>query len=144
MKKIFSVSLFLLFFCTTCAYAQQSNSDSLIMLLSKTKEDTTRVNLLSQLSFNYTFTDPDSTYLFAQEGHKLALSIGYTKGEMHCKVNLALFWWSVGDYATATKLLLQVLSFAHSQNDTSYQVEIYYGLAPCTEISMTMMKLSYI
>ena len=106
-------------------YAQQSDNDSLIMLLSKTKEDTTRVNLLSQLSWNYTFTDPDSTYLFAQEGHKLAQSIGYTKGEMHCKENLAVFWWTLGDYATATKLLLQVLSFAHSENDTSYQAEIY-------------------
>jgi two-component system NtrC family sensor kinase len=125
MKKIFSVSLFLSFFWTTCAYAQQSDNDSLIMLLSKAKEDTTRVNLLSQLSWNYSFTDPDSTYLFAQEGHKLAQSIGYTKGEMHCKVDLSVFWWSLGDYATATKLLLQVLSFAHSQNDIPYQVEIY-------------------
>ena len=108
MKRI-SPFLFLLFSCATCAQAQPPNNDSLITLLSKTKEDTTRVNLLSQLSANYIFTDPDSTYLFAQEGYKLAQSIGYTKGEMHCKENLALFWWSVGDYATATKLLLQVL-----------------------------------
>ena len=35
----------------------------------------------------------------------------------------------MGVIKTATKLLLQVLSFAHSQNDTSYQEEIYYGLA---------------
>ena len=102
MKKIFSASLFLSFFCTTNAYAQPPNNDSLITLLSKTKEDTTRVNLLSQLSWHYTFTDPDSLYLFAQEGHKLAQSIGYTKGEMHCKENLAVFWWTLGDYATAT------------------------------------------
>src|SRR5436190_18774666 len=129
MKKIFSISLFLSFFCTTCAYAQKPNSDSLIMLLSKVKEDTTRVDILSQLGLIYTVCDPDSSYMFAQEGLKLAQSIGYTKGEMNCKESLAFFWWSVGDYATATKLLLQVLSFAHSENDTSYQQRIYSDLA---------------
>ncbi len=129
MKKIFSASLLLFFFCTKCAYAQQGNNDSLKALLSKTKEDTTRVNLLSQLSYSYLFSDPDSTYLFAQEGHKLAQAIGYTKGEMLCKEDLAGFWWTVGDYATATKLLLQALSFAHSENDTSHQEFIYSVLA---------------
>jgi two-component system NtrC family sensor kinase len=129
MKKIFSVSLFLSFFCTTCAYAQQSGNDSLIMLLSKVKEDTTRVDLLLQLGGSYVLSDPDSAYLFLQEGHKLAQAIGYTNGEMNCKETLAFFWWSVGDYATGIKLLLQVLSFAHSKNDTSYQAEIYSGLA---------------
>src|SRR4030095_2866731 len=123
------LSLFLSFFCTTCAYAQQSSSDSLKTLLSKATEDTTRVNLLSQLSLNYIFSDPDSIYLFAQEGHKLAQAIGYTKGEMLCKLDLAGFWWTVGDYATATKLLLQALSFAHSQNDTSHQEFIYSFLS---------------
>ena len=128
MKKIFSALLFLLFVCTTCAYAQKPNIDSLIMLLSKAKEDITRVDLLYQLGA-YTLSDPDSAYLFAQEGLKLAQAIGYTKGEMRCKESLAFFWWSVGDYATATKLLLQVLSFAHSENDTSYQQRIYSDLA---------------
>ena len=94
--------MFLFLLCTAWAYAQQSNSDSLKTLLSKAKEDTTRVNLLSQLSVNYIFSDPDSTYLFAQEGHKLAQSIGYTKGEMLCKTELAVFWWTLGDYATVT------------------------------------------
>jgi signal transduction histidine kinase len=121
--------LFLLFICATCAYGQQPNNDSLKKLLSKAKEDTTRVNLLSQLSVNYIFSDPDSTYLFAQEGLKLAQAIGYTKGEMLCKEDLAAFWWTVGDYATATKLLLQVLSFAQSENDTSYQEGVYSFLS---------------
>jgi signal transduction histidine kinase len=125
MKKIFSAFLFLLFFCTTCAPAQPPNNDSLITLLSKVKEDTTRVELLFQLGGNYVLTDPDSAYLFAQEGHKLAQAIGYTKGEMDCKADLAAFWWTVGDYATSIKLLLQVLSYAHSQNDTSYQGFMY-------------------
>jgi hypothetical protein len=129
MKKIFSVSLFLLFFCTTCAYAQQSNTDSLKILLSKVKEDTTRVTLLLQLGGSYVLSDPDSSYLFLQEGHKLAQAIGYTKGEMAGKEALAFLWWSVGDYATAIKLVLQVLSFAHSKNDTSYQAELYSTLA---------------
>ena len=64
-----------------------------------------------------------------RKDYKLAQAIGYTKGEMRCKESLAFFWWSVGDYATATKLLLQVLSFAHSENDTSYQEGIYSDLA---------------
>ncbi|MEO8766679.1 MAG: ATP-binding protein [Ginsengibacter sp.] len=129
MKMIFSVLLFLSFCCIKSAHAQKPNGDSLIMLLSKVKEDTTRVDLLSQLGFMYTVSNPDSAYLFAQEGYKLAQAIGYTKGEMLCKESLAFFWWSVGDYATATKLLLQVLSFAQSENDTTNQHWLYSDLA---------------
>ena len=87
MKKIFSHCCFCRFSAQS-THAQDPNTDSLIALLSKVKEDTTRVELLSQLGGYYFLSDPDSAYLFSQKGHKLAQAIGYTKGEMHCKVAL--------------------------------------------------------
>ncbi len=37
----------------TVGYAQQSHTDSLLLLVSKAKQDTTRVNLLLDLSYSY-------------------------------------------------------------------------------------------
>ena len=49
-RPIVKKMVVLIIFCTGCTYAQQSKSDSLLMLFSKAKEVTTRVNILSQLS----------------------------------------------------------------------------------------------
>ena len=125
-----SLTLFMcIFFTATGAYPQQSQSDSLMILLSKTKEDTTRVLLLSQLCWNEVFSNPDSGLLFGQKGLKLAQSIGYKKGEFDCKANLAVNWWAVGDYATTIKLMLEVIDFRKAKNDTSALIDLYGILA---------------
>jgi signal transduction histidine kinase len=127
MKRL---SFFIFLFCAgTGAYAQRPFNDNLLPLLSRTKNDTTRVDLLSRIAFSYNFSKPDSAFILAQEGLKLAQSLNYVKGEFGCKESLAGYWWSVGDFATAIKLLLQVLDFADSQNDTIHQTDIYSELA---------------
>jgi signal transduction histidine kinase len=125
--KIASFFLILLF-TTPFAYAQQANRDSLLLLLSKTKQDTTRVNLLWYLSLSYKMSNPDSLFFFAKEGIKLAQSLDYLKGEIACKWVLADNSWFVGDYATAIKFYLENLEFAKSQKDTLQEVVLYSTL----------------
>ena len=126
MKKL---TFFITLCCITAlSYAQQSHTDSLLMLLSKAKQDTTRVNLLSELSVNYFNSNPDSQFLLADEGLKIAQIIGYKKGEMRCKETLADYWWAIGDYATATKFYLENVEFAKSQKDTLHEVILYSTL----------------
>ncbi len=96
---------------------QTSRTDSLFGLLAKAKEDEVRVNLLADLSEGLGNSSPDSVFLLASKGLRIAQSIGYLEGEIRCKDNLARYWWAVGDYATAIKLHLQVLAFYKSQNN---------------------------
>ncbi len=84
MKKSFFI-LFL-FSITEIATAQVHVKDSLLTLLMKTKEDTTRVNLLFDLSYYYdSHSKLDSTILWANQGLTLAQKIGYKKDEMNRK-----------------------------------------------------------
>jgi signal transduction histidine kinase len=110
------------------AYAQQTNRDSLLVLLSKAKPDTTRVNLLLQLGGSYDKTNLDSMFLFRSEGLKLALQINYKKGEIAGKDMLANYSWLVGDYATAVKFYLDIAEFYKPQKDTLQVMLAYSGL----------------
>jgi two-component system, NtrC family, sensor kinase len=117
MKKIlFS----LLSFCiTTICFAQEFRTDHLLIQLSEANDDTAKVNLYLRLSSSYFNSDPDSLFLFAQRGLKLAQAVGFKKGEMNLQQVLSLYWWNVGDYATAIKLQLPILAFAQTQRDTA-------------------------
>jgi signal transduction histidine kinase len=110
------------------AYAQQARRDSLLVVLSKAKRDTTKVNLLFQLGESYGFNNPDSLFFYMNESMKLAQHINYLKGEIVCKRTLAHHWWLTGDYATAVKLNLQLLDYAKSQKDHFWETMAYTGL----------------
>ena len=119
--------IFTMLFYSITLSGQQSRTDSLFGLLSKAKEDKVRVNLLAELSGEFVNSNPDSVFLLASKGLKIAQSVGYLEGEIRCKANLAGYWWTVGDYATAVKLLLQVLAFYKSQNNPIV-AKVYSGL----------------
>ncbi|WP_353484981.1 ATP-binding protein [Haliscomenobacter sp.] len=119
--------LFTVLFYSIILSGQQSRADSLLGLLSKATEDEVRVNLLADLSEGLGNSSPDTAFLFASKGLRIAQSIGYLEGEIRCKDNLAGYWWAVGDYATAVKLLQQVLAFYKSQNNPIV-AKIYSGL----------------
>ncbi len=117
---------FLFFFIT--AHSQQSYRDSLLTMLAKTKADTTRVNVLGELSTFYQQSNPDSQFVLANEGLQLAQSIGYIQGEIDCKADLAGYWWTVGDYATAINLELPRIEYAKANKDTLAEMFTYIGL----------------
>ena len=119
--------LFIVLFYSITISGQQSRTDSLFSLLSKAKEDKVRVNLLAELSGEFVNSNPDSVFLLASKGLQIAQAVGYLEGEIRCKANLAGYWWTVGDYATAVKLLLQVLAFYKSQNNPIV-AKVYSGL----------------
>jgi two-component system, NtrC family, sensor kinase len=122
-----NIMLFTMLFCSIIVSGQQSRTDSLLGLLSKATEDKVRVNLLADLSEGLGNSSPDTAFLFASKGLRIAQSIGYLEGEIRCKDNLAGYWWAVGDYATAVKLLQQVLAFYKSQNSPLVG-KLYSGL----------------
>ncbi|HEV8051930.1 MAG TPA: hypothetical protein VGP47_05500, partial [Parachlamydiaceae bacterium] len=118
----------LLFFFIRANSQQQSYRDSLLTMLAKTKADTTRVNILVELSGLYQNSNPDSQFVLAHQGLQLAQSIGYIKGELNCKDKLAGYWWAVGDYATSINLYLPRIEYAKENKDTLGEMFTYIGL----------------
>ena len=79
MKKIILPLLFTL--SSTLINSQTNVRDSLKQLLQKEKKDTSRVLLLSGLSFAYFESKPDTAMGLAIEALALSRRIGFTKGE---------------------------------------------------------------
>lgn len=77
MKK--SILLFLLLVFGTAAQAQ-NKLDSLHAALRVSGHDTSRVNLLDQLSFRYSRIDPDKGLEYAQQALDAAEELGWKKG----------------------------------------------------------------
>ena len=75
MKK-YILLLFIL--VKTSTNAGQISIDSLQILLSASKQDTTRVLLLSELSNDLCRSDPEKAFTLAQQGLQLSKQINYS------------------------------------------------------------------
>ncbi len=95
--------------------------DSLRRLLSVSREDSSRVLLLHELSYPVLFSSPDSAMYYAQEGLKLALSLDYKKGEALCKTDVGAVWWITGEYSKANEVLLASFEDANAIHDPRAQ-----------------------
>jgi len=79
MKKTFSIVIFFLF--TFNVIAQNTNRiDSLLKVLKKNIDDTTRVNVLNQLSWNYINSDFDNSLKYGEQALDLAQKIDFNSG----------------------------------------------------------------
>jgi signal transduction histidine kinase len=100
LHRIPILSLFKLFFLFIPAFyfqsadAQKPAIDSILLALRQhPQEDTTRVQLLSDLAYNYHTISPDSTTLLAKQAYELAEKLHYEKGLAD-----ALKHWAIGSY----------------------------------------------
>ncbi len=80
--KLFYIVMLLLTAVLPTARGQVSGTDSLKRLLSKTRQDTTRVLLLIELSFRYQFYKSDTALILAQQSIDLAQKLHFSKGEI--------------------------------------------------------------
>jgi two-component system, NtrC family, sensor kinase len=115
-------------FSICVAGAQELDADSLRYLLSITKQDTARVILLSDLSRQLQRSNPDSAFLLGEQGLSLAKKMGYEKGLLFCSSALSGTWWSVGDYATAIRLMLPYVSIAEKSGNPEWKTRVYIDL----------------
>jgi len=118
MKKVFTiVSLFFLCSALQAQHLTQPQMDSLIALYSPEKKDTQQVWNLSQLSLAYSFKNPDSGLLFAKKELELSQFLSFKKGELDAKTNMAICWWSIGDYSVSTKLFTENIEYYRKIKD---------------------------
>lgn len=74
------IRVFILLFISSSLFAQISRVDSLQLSLSKSKKDSSAVNLYKLIAEEYSETDIDKSLEFAKQGLSLSQTIGYDKG----------------------------------------------------------------
>lgn len=122
MKTI--VKIFLLLFIPAFAYAQNNTTDSLKQLLRTEKADTSRVQLLNQLSRFYLNFRPDTAMLFAREGLSLAKKAAFVKGEAESLNRLGNVFSITGNYPKALEFHLDAAKKAETAGEQEMVVKV--------------------
>ena len=106
---------FVLCFVCHFSFSQTRKADSLSnTLLAHPEEDTTRVNILNQLAFEFQFHTPGKAVNYGLEAKDLAHRLKYGKGEAMANRFLGLAFWVQSDYAIALDFFLKSLRIADS------------------------------
>src|SRR5258706_13531316 len=108
------------------AHAQNQYTDSLLKLLSNSKDDKKKITVLFELGNN--LENLDSAILFAEQGIKLAQLLKDKKGEAECKSLLAIINWAQGDFPSSIKLGYSALEYFLEVKDTSQATGAYAAI----------------
>lgn len=103
-------------------FSAASKTDSLLKVVSQTKEDTTRINCWNKLSFIYSDEDSAKTRRYAAFALQLARKINFTKGICEAWSNLAYYQEEYNyDFKAAEKYYLAGIQVARKQNNLSLE-----------------------
>src|SRR6478735_5342914 len=106
MKK--NVWLLLVLLLSFNLFSQSRKADSLSNLLIKhPKEDTTRVNLLNEVSLLIFKNQPEKSFQYATEALTLSRNLFFLKGELQAKNNLAVYYLMKGASETALESAIE-------------------------------------
>ena len=116
MRKLL-VLLTMFIGCYSTTVAQSKLIDSLNQLLSKEKEDTSRVMLMNQIARGYVYSKPDTAMAIAREGLQLSSKINFPKGEAYCLRAIGTVLLNTGNYPNALESFLQALKIGEDIHD---------------------------
>lgn len=119
-KHIIRYLLSLLFLI--CIFHKPSSSqntviDSLRSKIATMKDDSSKVNLLAQVSKYYRYLNSDSAIYYANEGLKISLKINSLPGEALCLHNLSVSYWVQENYSYSINYCLKALQIHEQLND---------------------------
>lgn len=116
MSKIrFAVIVF--FLMSSFSIAQNRTIDSLKNNLILTKENTLKVDILNDLSWEYSDSDPERSMEYATQAQSLAEKLNYKKGLSSAYSNEASFYRDKSNYPEAMKRYLKCLQLKKEIND---------------------------
>lgn len=123
IRYILLLHLFLCFFIPIGGFAQNKNEvDSLLRLLDKyTREDTTRVRILSQLCWKNRNNDFVAAIGFGKQAYEMAERINDYKGMSESQNFMGVVYRNMGDYVEATKSFFEALKVAE-QHQVAIQI----------------------
>jgi signal transduction histidine kinase len=131
MKTIFVAIIFLISISVFAQVNTGADADSLKRLLAVAKEDSTKVNLLRNLSWAYLFVYADSGVQYAKQGLQLAETIGYTEGKFSNTRALVTGLIRLGNFGEALNYGFKGMQLAQSLKDTAALGWMYLILMDC-------------
>ena len=99
MKKSSPLLFFLLI--TTICFTQENAIDSLTILIDQAKNDSTKVELMLDLSKNYYGSDPNKAIAISEQAKVLSESINYRSGVAYSFKNIGNGYYYLSDYVEA-------------------------------------------
>ncbi len=97
---------------------QNSKYDSLINLLGRIKEDTSKVNILQQLFEETKRNKIDTAYLYARMGLAISSKIEYKKGIAEASLSMGYIYYYKNNYAAALKYYLTAYDLFEQLQDS--------------------------
>jgi len=111
------------------ASAQQTQIDSLKQLLNKRIADTSRVNLMVELSRQYYLQKPDSGLIYASQALAISKTTGNKKGEVRSLTQVGFSMWVLGNMPAASQTFISSLRIAEQLNDNWSIARNYDGIS---------------
>ncbi len=84
--------------------------------LARASNDTSRVLQMADISYNYAYTDKDSSFLYGQMALKKAGAINFTRGRANALAGLGNCFVRQGDYPKALQYQLQALQLSEENH----------------------------
>ncbi len=121
---------FLLFLSTVNSGAQSSQKliDSLKLVLSAARVDSTRAMHLCELGNAFYKTNTDSALVYLTKGLALAEATHYKKAEAQCCLNLGIVYWAKGDYNASLDFYNLAVKGFENTGDTNSQIKALINL----------------
>lgn len=95
----------------------QEKVDSLLNELTKTTDDTSRINLLVAVAFNCIYSNHEQGMTSATQALRLSEKIGYAKGIAGARTAMGRIQWRQGNYEEALKNHNDALGIYQNRND---------------------------
>lgn len=115
----------LIFFLTLFDGKAKDATDSLLLLLQKDLPDSTRINVLLELSQSLYNVDLKKSLSYAEEAHNLANEKNFDKGVQHSLSILSRIQRRMGNFSVAIEYNIKELSIARERNDTEGMIDSY-------------------
>src|ERR1017187_473744 len=128
MKRILCCSIFLC--CINFCFRQNPGiTDSLQRILQQAKTDTDKVWAMHNLAFNYMYSKPDSSMLYAQKAFALSKKAGYARGEIRSMNDIGNTFNNSGNTAKSIEIFLDALQKAEALKDQKMQAATFGNIA---------------
>ncbi|MCY7356138.1 MAG: tetratricopeptide repeat protein, partial [Rudanella sp.] len=128
MKRFLTLTIVCLSCCPTLTLAQQRLSDSLQRRVEQDLADTTRVQVLDQLSRSLMYSKTLVAMQYAQQGLKLARQTGDQRGEARILNRIGTIFRLTGNYDRSLEAHLNSVSVAKTNHDTDALARIYNNM----------------
>lgn len=127
-KKTIFLSAILLLTITSFAQRSKKVADSLKAAMPMISQDTSKVNALNELGYEYVSDAPDQTMKYVTEALAIAEKIGYENGIMVSYNNLGLASYYQNDYEQALIYYFKAKALAEKLHNRSKQAVILNNL----------------